>query len=95
MKRGAIFLLTGALVAACGPDFVPTPAISPISTIAPTPAAIGVDWTLADLPETGGRWFASGVIADGDGFVMYGTANDRAAIENGEPQSQVWRGNAP
>ena len=37
------------------------------------------EWTRIDLPDAAGVWFAVGVIADADGFVVFGGVNDRAA----------------
>lgn len=60
----------------------PGPTSGPSSGLpAPSPSvAVSGGWTLVDLPDAIGAWFASGVIADSDGFVVFGGVNDRAAI---------------
>jgi hypothetical protein len=68
-----------AVVGACSPS----PSTSPgPSSASATPSASSVsagDWTLVELPDAVGVWFASGVIADADGFVVFGGVNDRPA----------------
>lgn len=80
MNRRALFLLLCSIVAACVPNAVPTQSPRQPASIAPTPAAVNLDWTRASLPDTQGRWSANGVLADVDGFVVYGGINDVAAV---------------
>lgn len=88
MTRRAILLLVCALASACGQDTLPTQ--SPESTQlaqstqatspdASTSTKISVDWTLVNLPDAVGQWSAGGVIANAEGFVVYGGVNDRPA----------------
>ena len=59
----------------------PGPTSGPSSDLpAPSPSSVAGGWTLVDLPDATGVWFASGVIADPDGFVVFGGVNNRAAI---------------
>jgi hypothetical protein len=60
----------------------PTPSAG--STLAPTG-----EWTPIDLPDAVGKWFATGVTADADGFVVYGGVNDRPAVWTSKDGS-VW-----
>jgi hypothetical protein len=76
--RSRILAVVAAFTTAtCAPVNAPSP-----SSLAhlPTPApAAGGTWTAVDLPDAVGGWRANGVIADADGFVVYGSVNNRPA----------------
>ena len=75
MTGRPLLLVAVALTAACAPTTSPGPSGA---SSTPSPASAG-QWTLLNLPDAAGVWFASGVIADADGFVVFGGVNDRPA----------------
>jgi hypothetical protein len=78
MSRRPALLVIALSLAACQTIATPTPppGFGPVSTLTATPSTQGVAWTQLDLPDAIGVWHASGVIADADGFVIYGGVND-------------------
>ncbi|HEY4227998.1 MAG TPA: hypothetical protein VGM49_06640, partial [Candidatus Limnocylindrales bacterium] len=65
-------------IAACQPSPSPVPTGAPVAPSA-TAATTSIGWTSIDLPDAIGPWEAAGVIADADGFVIYGAVNDEPA----------------
>lgn len=81
MTHRWLLVLACAMVSACGPDIPPPSVLPPTPSILPSPVAgQALVWTRAELPDTAINWIVSGVIADPDGFVVYGSATDRAAV---------------
>jgi hypothetical protein len=66
------------LAAACQPEASPTPhsTIAAPDVSAPPPP-LAAAWRPVDLPDGRGKRYAAGVIADSDGFVVYGGSPDR------------------
>ena len=78
MRHPILLGLLAIVVLGCQPG--PTPSLA-----TPLPAANQSlpptgDWTPIELPDAAGTWFAAGVIADADGFVVYGGINDQPAV---------------
>jgi hypothetical protein len=89
IKR-ATLLLASALLSACGPESVATQPATATTTEAPTPTPVTIDWTPASLPDTAGSWLANGVVADAEGFLLFGAANDRPAVWT-SADAEAWK----
>jgi hypothetical protein len=78
MIRHALPVLAVAIVMACQPSTSPSPTGAPPSAPTPTTVVSGT-WRPLELLDAVGFWRATGVVADADGFVVYGNVNDRPA----------------
>lgn len=76
MIRRTLAVLAALTLVACQPTISPSPS-SP--SVTPPPSATGT-WTRINLPDAIGSWRAMGVIADADGFIVYGGINNRPAV---------------
>jgi hypothetical protein len=90
VPRIAVAATIALVVSACQP---PPPSLSPSAPPEPGPSAAAGAWTPIDLPGAAGVWFANGVIADADGFTVFGDINDRPAAW-ASPDGATWSSNA-
>jgi hypothetical protein len=90
--RASFGIAASLVIAACqpGPTSAPTPADSPSATgvflaSSPVPAT----WNPVELPEAIGQWRVGGVIADPDGFVVFGSVN-QLPLAWSSPDGRAW-----
>ena len=89
--RGRI-LVPALLAAACGPAPLPSSS-GPLATAAPSPsieaAEAALAWRDVTLPVPDGAARAVGVLADADGYVIYGSVGMQAAVWT-SPDAKDW-----